>query len=84
MVKARYSNQQGFNSRQNCMLGTTNGEHQKLIGVKTMSLFQVQSMIVLLGCCKCFRIRITSYKEDYMMYCPTNKVVKSIYSDALA
>ena len=66
------------------MLGTTNGEHRKLIGVETMSLFGYKVRFVLLGCCKCFRIGITSYKDDYLMYCSTNKVVKSMYSDALA
>ena len=38
------------------MLGTTNGEHRKLIGVKTVSLFGYGVQFVLLGCCQCFRI----------------------------
>ena len=66
------------------MLGTTNGEHRKLIGVETMSLFGYKVWFVLLGRCKCFRIGIMSYKEDYLMYCPTNKVVKSMYNEVLA
>ena len=37
------------------MLNTTNKEHRKLIGVKTMSLFGYKVQFVLLGCCKCFR-----------------------------
>ena len=31
-----------------------------------------------------FRIGVTSYKEDYLVYFLTNKVAKSVYSDALA
>ena len=38
------------------MLGTANGEHRKLIGVETMSLFGYEVRFVLLGSCKCFRI----------------------------
>ena len=33
----------------NLMLGTTNGEHRKLIGVKTMSLFRYEVQFVLSG-----------------------------------
>ena len=66
------------------MLGTTNGEHRKLVGVETIYLFGYEVRFVLLWCCKCFRIGITSYKDDYLLYCSTNKVVKSVYSDALA
>ena len=84
MVKARYLKPTGIPFVAKSMLGTTNGEHRKLIGVETMSLFGYEVRFVLLGYCKCFRIGITSYKEDYMMYCSTNKVVKSTYSDALA
>ena len=25
----------------------------------------------------------TSYREDFLMYCPTSEVIKSIYSDEL-
>ena len=66
------------------MQGTTNGEHRKLIGVRTMSLFGYEVQFVLLECCQRFRILITSYRKDYLMCCPTTKVVKSMYSDALA
>ena len=38
------------------MLGTTNGEHRKLIDVETVSLFGYEVRFVLLGYCKCFRI----------------------------
>ena len=38
------------------VLGTTNGEHQKLIDVETVSLFGYEGRFVLLGCCNCFRI----------------------------
>ena len=49
------------------MLGTTSEEHQKLIGDETMSLFGYGVRFVLLGCCKCFRIGITSYSIVYVL-----------------
>ena len=48
------------------MLGTTNEEHWKVIGVETMSLFGYGVLFVLLGCCKCFKIEITSYSFVYL------------------
>ena len=33
---------------------------------------------------ECFRTGITSYREDYLVYYATNKVVKNMYADALA
>ena len=48
------------------MLGTTNEEHRKLISVETMSLFGYGARFVLLGCCKYFRIGITSYSIVYL------------------
>ena len=63
--------------------GTTNCEHRKLIGVKTVSLFGYGLQFYYLECCQCFRIWITSYRGDCLMCCPTNKVTKSMYSDAL-
>ena len=48
------------------MLGTTSEEHRKHIGVETVSLFGYGVRFVLLGCCKCFRIGITSYSIVYL------------------
>ena len=48
------------------MLGTTNEDDRNFIGVETMSLFGYGVRFVLLGCCKCFRIGITSYSIYYV------------------
>ena len=48
------------------MLGTTSGEHRKLTGVETVSLFGYGVRFVLLECCKCFIIGITSYSIVYL------------------
>ena len=48
------------------MLGTTSEEHRKLIVVETMSLFGYGVQFVLLGCCKCFRIGVTSSSIVYL------------------
>ena len=48
------------------MLGTTSGEHRTLTGVETVSLFGYGVRFVLLGCCKCFIIGITSYSIVYL------------------
>ena len=63
----------GIQLASKCMVRRTNGEHRKLIGVETMSLFGYKVWFVLLGCCKCFRIAITSYIDDYLMYSPKTK-----------
>ena len=39
----------GIQFTTNSVLGTTNGEHRKLIGVKTMSLFEYEVQFVLFG-----------------------------------
>ena len=58
----------------------------KLIGVKTMSLFGYGTPFVLSGVLPVFQglNYKLSYREDYLMCCPTNRVIKSLYSDALA
>ena len=48
------------------MLGTTSEEHRTLIVVETMSLFGYGVRFVLFGCCKCFRIGVTSYSIVYL------------------
>ena len=58
------------------MLGTANEKHWKLIGVETMPLFG----FVLLGCCKCFRIGITSYS---IVYLSTARLSTRVYTTKL-
>ena len=48
------------------MLGTTSEKHRKLIVVETMSLFGYGVRFVPLGCCKWFRIGVTSYTIVYI------------------
>ena len=60
-------NPTGIQSVTKSMLRTSNEEHRKLIGVETMSLFGYGVRFVLLGCCKCFRIGITSYSIVYLL-----------------
>ena len=55
------------------MPGPTNGEHRKIIGIKTMSLGTNYNFHYL-ECCQCFRVYITSYREDLLVCCPINKI----------
>ena len=63
--------------------GSTNQKHRRLIGVKTMSLVTNYSLYYL-ECYKYFRIRITSYRKDCLMCCPSNKVIKRYTRSCLA
>ena len=62
--------------------GPTTRGHVKLIGVKTMSLGTNHSVYCLEGS-PYFRIRITCYKEDCLLCCPSTKVIKN-YSKSFA
>ena len=55
--------------------GTTNREHEKPIGTKTLSLGKNYSFYVL-GRCQYFRIQVKRYREDCLMCCPSNNVIK--------
>ena len=72
MVTTRHSNQKGSESRQNL----SSREHRKLIGVKTVS-FRTNYSFNCLEYCHYFRIWITSYRKDCLMWSPSNEVIKS-------
>ena len=73
----------GIQTATKAMLDTTNREHRKLIGVKMMSLFG-GIQFLLSGVCQFFKIWVATYRKYCLMCCPTNKVIKSLYSEALA
>ena len=56
--------------------GPTNREHRDFIGVKTMYL-RTNDSFYCLERCHYLGISITSYREDCLVRCPTNKVIKS-------
>ena len=65
--------------------GPTNREHRKLIGVKTMCL-DTNDSFYCLERCQYLGISITSYREDCLIRCTANKVIKcdakSFYSSS--
>ena len=76
--------QQGFKSRQNsCQVQPTENIKNLSVSKRCICLGTEYSFYCL-ECCQCFRIGIISYRKDCIMCCPTNKVIKSLYSDAFA
>ena len=55
------------------MPGATNREHRRFIDVKKVSLFGYELQFLLSG----QKFELQPYREDCLMCCPTNKVIKS-------
>ena len=55
--------------------GPANREHDKSIGAKTLSLGTNYSFYFL-ECCQYFRSRVKRYREDRIMCCPSNNIIK--------
>ena len=64
---------------------TLRRQHRKLIGAKTMSLGTKCNFYCCIWSCQYyFRILVTSYREDCLVCCPYNKVIKSDPKTCLA
>ena len=65
------------------MLGTINGEHRKLIGVKTMSLFGYEVQFVLFGVLPMFQNLNYKLQRRLSDVLPNQQSNQVLYSDAL-
>ena len=72
----------GIQIATNLLSGPANREHRKLIGVKTMPLGTNYSFYCL-ECCQFSRICITSYGEDCLICCRTNKFIQRFTKDII-
>ena len=66
------------------MLETTNGERRKLIGVRTMSLFEYEVQFVLSGVLPVVQNLNCKLQRRLSNVLPNQQVIKCMYSDALA
>ena len=76
MVTTRLLSPTGIPIATKSLPGPTNRERLKLIGVMSTSLGTNYSFYCL-ECCQYFRTYITSNREDCLVCCPSNKVIKS-------